>query len=401
MRLAARRSERSTNIWPGFVDALATLLIAIIFLVLIFVLAQFFLNQAISGRDEALDRLRIRVSELADLLALERRTADEQRDDMRRLAQELQVSVALRDDLRTTVEALTGRAERAEAMARSLGKAAEEDKEKILAQLREIADLGRDIEALKALRDELEKKLATASGALERSEAEREEERKRSEARLADERRISESERAQVALLNRQLAALREQLAKISEALEASERKSREQGVEIAQLGGRLNAALASRVQELSRYRSEFFGRLRDVLGRHPGVRVVGDRFVFQSELFFETGSADIGEEGKAKLDQLFATLGEIAPSIPPDIDWILQVEGHTDRVPIFTPRFPSNWDLSLARANSVVQYLIVRGVPPRRLAAAGFGEFHPLDDRNDEIANRRNRRIELRLTQR
>lgn len=390
MALAARRSERSTNIWPGFVDALATLSIAIIFLLLVFVLAQFFLNEAISGRDAALQRLQGRLSELADLLALERRSSEELRDDVKRMAQELQVSVALRDDLKETVQALTSRAERSEAMVQSLGKAAEADKEKILAQLKELANLHQDIEALKALRDELERKVADASGAVEKAETQ-----------IAEERRISESARAQVALLNRQLAALREQLAKIAEALEASERLNKEQKVEIAQLGSRLNVALASKVQELSRYRSEFFGRLREVLGQHAGVRIVGDRFVFQSEIFFETGSADIGEYGRAKLDQLVVTLEQIAATIPKDIDWILQIEGHTDRVPISTARFPSNWELSLARANSVVQHLIGRGIPPQRLAAAGFGEFHPLDDRRDEIANRRNRRIEIRLTQR
>lgn len=390
MPLAARRSERSTNIWPGFVDALATLSIAIIFLLLVFVLAQFFLNEAISGRDAALQRLQGRLSELADLLALERRTSEDLRDDVKRMAQELQVSVALRDDLKETVQALTSRAARSEAMAQSLGKAAEADKERILAQLRELTDLHRDIEALKALRDELERKVADASGAVEKAETQ-----------IVEERRISESARAQVALLNRQLAALREQLAKIAEALEVSERLSKEQKVEIAQLGNRLNAALVSKVQELSRYRSEFFGRLREVLGQHSGVRIVGDRFVFQSEIFFETGSVDIGEFGRTKLDQLVVTLQEIAATIPTDIDWILQIEGHTDRVPIVTARFPSNWELSLARANSVVQHLIGRGIPPQRLAAAGFGEFHPLDDRRDEIANRRNRRIEIRLTQR
>ena len=197
------------------------------------------------------------------------------------------------------------------------------------------------------------------------------------------------------------MAALREQIARLNEALDAAETLAEERGVQIANLGQRLNAALASKVQELSRYRSEFFGRLRQLLGERQGVRVVGDRFVFQSEVLFATGSSELGDEGKAQLGQLAETLLQIAAEIPTDIDWVLRIDGHTDRIPINNWRFPSNWELSTARAVSVVKYLTAQGVPARRLAAAGFGEFHPLDDREDEIAYRRNRRIELKLTQR
>jgi chemotaxis protein MotB len=171
--------------------------------------------------------------------------------------------------------------------------------------------------------------------------------------------------------------------------------------VEIAALGQRLNAALASRVQELARYRSEFFGRLREALGDQPDIRIVGDRFVFQSEVLFETGSAELEAEGQAQLRRVADVLKDVARRIPPDIDWILQVEGHSDRIPIATPLYPSNWELSSARAMSVVRLLIEQGIPAAKLSAAGFGEFHPIGAGNDAAALRRNRRIEIKLTQR
>ena len=439
MAALARRARRSTNIWPGFVDALATLLLVLMFLVMVFVLAQFFLNEALSGRDAALQKLESHVSELADLLGLERAQGAELRLNIAQLSEELQASVTLRDDLNATIEALTLRAESAEQTTKRLNKALEEafatieadntklasqsselaalstraesaeeraarlrkaledafatveaDKAKIQVQVRELAALTQSVAALRALKEELETKITEMSGKLEESEA-----------TMIAERDISESARARLALLNRQMAALREQLAQLSAVLEASEVLSKNQKVQIANLGKRLNAALATKVQELSRYRSEFFGRLREVLGRQPGVRIVGDRFVFQSEVLFASGSAELGEEGQEQLGRLADTLREISMKIPKDIDWILRIDGHTDKVPINTAQFPSNWELSSARAISVVKFLKSREIPANRLVAAGFGEHQPLDDRDDEIGYRRNRRIELKLTQR
>ncbi len=439
MAALARRAQRSTNIWPGFVDALATLLLVIMFLVMVFVLAQFFLNEALSGRDAALQKLESQVSELAELLGLERTQSAELRLNVAQLSEELQASVVLRDDLNATIEALTLRAESAEQTTERLNKALEKafatieadktklasqsselaalstraesaeekaarlrkaledayatveaDKAKIQVQVRELAALTQSVAALRALKEELETKIVEMSGKLGESEA-----------AVIAERDISESARARLALLNRQMAALREQLAQLSAVLDASEALSKKQKVQIANLGKRLNAALATKVQELSRYRSEFFGRLREVLGRQPGVRIVGDRFVFQSEVLFASGSAELGEEGKEQLGRLADTLREISTKIPKDIDWILRIDGHTDKVPINTAQFPSNWELSSARAISVVKFLKSREIPANRLVAAGFGEHQPLDDRDDEIGYRRNRRIELKLTQR
>jgi len=390
MATLARRSRRTTTIWPGFVDALATLLLVVIFLLLMFVLAQFFLNEALSGRDAALDRLRGQVNELAELLALERKASQDLTVNVAQLSAELQTSVRARDDLGATLRALTGRAETAESRAAELAETLAAANETIETQVSRLAALTNDIAALQALKEELERE---AAALVRKSE--------KTESALIEERKVSESTRAQVALLNQQMAALREQIRELTTALAVSEKLAEEQGVQIETLGKRLNAALAGKVQKLSRYRSEFFGRLREVLGDHPGIRVVGDRFVFQSEVLFESGSAELGDAGKEQLGHLAQTLLDIAGRIPSEVNWILRVDGHTDRVPINNWRYPSNWELSSARAISVVKFLTDNGIPSDRLAAAGFGEFQPLDARDDEIAFRRNRRIEIKLTQR
>ena len=411
MTAIARSRQRDTNIWPGFVDALATLLMVIIFLLMIFVLAQFFLGQALSGRDQALVKLQSQVSELAELLSLERRNADDLRNNIAQLSGELQISVALRDDMKTTISRLRLQGKETEQKLATVLAAAETGKTKISAQLEELNSLAQDVTALRALREELEAKIVAMAEKLEQSGktllAEKEISKsaraklKQSGKTLLAERKISKSARAKLALLNQQMAALRQTLAKISQALEVSEKLAADQKIQVSSLGQRLNAALASKVHELSRYRSEFFGRLRKLLGGKKGVRIVGDRFVFQSEVLFAKGSADMGEAGKKRLLQLAQTLREISKDIPPDIDWVLRVDGHTDKDPIHTSRFPSNWELSSARAISVVQFLVSQNLPPNRFAAAGFGEFQPLEKRDDEIAKRRNRRIELKFTQR
>jgi chemotaxis protein MotB len=376
MALLSRRADRRLDIWPGFVDALASLLMVLIFVLLVFVLAQFFLSETLSGRDAALRNLESQVSDLANVLALERRAKDALGEQVNRLTVELQSSLGARQTLEEQVAALTRRAEQAEGVA-----AAKAD---------DVVRLANDIAALQALKSELEKQAATLA---ERSE--------KAEAGLIEERKVADSARAQLALLNQQTAALREQLAALSETLDASEKKAAEQDVQIKALGQRLNAALAGKVQELARYRSEFFGRLREVLGDQPDIRIVGDRFVFSSEVLFAVGSSDLGDAGRTQIQRVADTLKTVAARIPPDIDWILQVEGHTDRVPINTAQFPSNWELSQARAMSVLRLLVENGIPPRRLAAAGYAEYQPIDPGNEEAAYRRNRRIELKLTQR
>lgn len=421
MLAQARRARSATNIWPGFVDALATLLMVIIFLLMIFVVAQFYLNDALIGRDKALDKLNQQVSELAELLSLERRASRDLRNNVAQISAELQSSLAERDNLSTQLSALLGvneslsaaQADLAKAQAARDAIAAERqlltgeleqtyknledanktisvDKETIEVQLKQLATLQQDIVALRALRDELAERVQKAADDAESSAK-----------ALSEEQKISLAAKAQVALLNRQLAALRRQVATLNEALEASEVRDKESQVKIANLGQRLNAALASKVQELARYRSEFFGRLRKVLGNRQDIQIVGDRFVFQSEVLFASGSDELAPNGRLQMAKLGKTLKEISAGIPSDINWVLRVDGHTDRIPIKTLRFPSNWELSTARAISVVKFLVSQGIPANRFAAAGFGEFQPLDARNDEFAFRRNRRIELKLDQR
>ena len=391
------RNQHRTDIWPGFVDALAALLMVIIFLLMVFVIAQFFLNDALTGRDEALERLQVQVSNLADLLSLERQANEELRASTAKLSDELQASISISDGLKKQVKNLKLQAKTAEELAANLKNELAlslsnigANVEIIESQLTQINALRNDVELLKALREELEEKVTQLLSKVSNKDEQ-----------LITEKKLSQTARAQIALLNKQVTALRKQILQIANILEASEKIAKKRRVKIVNLGKRLNAALASKVQELARYRSEFFGRLRDVLGSQPGIRIVGDRFVFQSEVLFSKGSDQLENEGQKQIQQLAGTLKAITVKIPKNIDWILRVDGHTDQIPIRTTRFPSNWELSTARAISVVKFLVQRGISPTNLAATGFGEFQPIDPRDTEEAYIRNRRIELKLTQR
>ncbi|MBJ3774323.1 peptidoglycan -binding protein [Acuticoccus mangrovi] len=342
MPLRSRRREVRADYWPGFVDAMATLLLVIIFLLSLFMLAQFFLSQELSGRESALERLNAQIAELSQLLALERAGSSEQADEVTEMQASLDALMAQRDQLRGQ---LAGETENSEAVN----------------------------EEIASLRARLESEKDLGSDALSR-----------------------------VALLNQQLRALRRQIAALEEALEASEARGEESQTQLADLGRRLNVALAQRVQILNRFRSDFFGRLRDILAERSGIEVVGDRFVFQSEVLFPTGSASLNAAGREELAKLAAELKQLDTEIPDDIDWVLRVDGHTDNRPVSGGgRYASNWELSAARAISVVQDLISEGVPPSRLVAAGFGEFQPLVEGDSPEALEKNRRIELKLTQR
>ncbi len=364
MAQAARR-RGNVNVWPGFVDALASLLLVIIFVLLVFVLTQFYLGEVLSGREQTITRLSRQLNALTDMLDIERSNNAELKVNIGHLTDQLAASTAERDKLQAQV----GQAE---------------------ADRQRVAMLQNDVDALQALKAELEKKVADLGA--QAGEA---------QGQLAQEKQLSAEARAQAALLNQQLEAMRQEIAKLNAALEASETQTTQQKVEIADLGKRLNAALASKVEELERYRSEFFGRLRQIIGDRPGIRVEGDRFVFQSELLFASGSADIGTDGQAQLAQLAQTLVEVTKQIPADINWVLRIDGHTDKVPISTQQFPSNWELSTARAVSVVKFLVAQGLPAEHLAAAGFGEFQPIAKGDDPASLAKNRRIEIRLDQR
>lgn len=361
--MSSRRLRSGDDItWPGFVDALSTLLLVLVFLLSIFALAQFFLANALSGRDAALERLRAQVAELGSLLSLERETSSELRDTIGQLSASLSSLRGERDDLAA-----------------------------------QVGTLDADLASTRA-------RLAEAESLAGKAGAELEEARRRyglAESALADEQALSARARNEVARLQADLTALRQQLSRLEAALAASEQRDRESEATIADLGRRLNVALAGKVEELAGYRSEFFGRLREILGSRDDIRIEGDRFVFQSELLFASGSAALGLEGREQMRRVAAALIEISRVIPADINWIVRVDGHTDRVPISTAEFAGNWELSAARAIAVVQFMISEGVPPTRLAATGFGEYQPIAPGSDPESLRRNRRIELRLTQR
>ena len=341
MALARSRRDRGIDYWPGFVDALSTLLLGIIFLLSVFVVVQFYLSQEVTGKDTALSRLNAQIAQLTDLLSLEKTGKLSLEDQLAQLRAGLSTAEGERDRFRGLYEGLGSGAATAQGRANELTSALEAEK------------------------------------------------------------RINARTLAQVEVLNQQISALRRQLAALEDAVEASEKRDKESQGRIADLGQRLNVALAQRVQELSRYRSDFFGRLRAILGNRPDIRIVGDRFVFQSEIFFDAGQAVLKPEGRAELDKLAAALSELERQIPVEIPWVLRVDGHTDVRPIATPQFPSNWELSSARSIAVVQYLISKGISAQRLVAAGFGEFQPLDTERTDDAFRRNRRIELKLTER
>jgi chemotaxis protein MotB len=430
-----RGGRRSINIWPGFVDALASLLLVVIFVLMVFMIAQYFLSVALSGRDEALTRLEREIDDLAELLSLERSANAALRIDASQLSSELQSSLSVRESLAGQIAALTksrdavqARLAATERVGKDLEdayKVIEVDKEKIEAQLAQLAileklrdDLTRRLQTAEAESAQVDKELADAYTVIEADKEKIKAQLQdiailqslhddlmaklaQTETDVSEQKELTDTAQTQLLLLNRQIMALRQQLASLAITLEAAESANKEQEVQIADLGRRLNVALASKVQELARYRSEFFGRLREVLGNRQDVRIVGDRFVFQSEVLFETGSAELGEAGQRQLGQLARTLNEIAPRIPKNLPWVLRVDGHTDRVPIHTPEFPSNWELSTARAISVVRFLMEQGIAADHLAATGFGEHQPLDPGLSADALRRNRRIELKLTQR
>jgi chemotaxis protein MotB len=339
MALASRSRDSGLNYWPGFVDALSTLVLGIIFLLTVFVVIQFYLTQEVSGKDTALNRLNSQIAELQRILGLEQSGRQNAEDELAAL----RANLAAAEDERDHYRALSEGNGSGDAQSKAAALATQLDAEKKI-----------------------------SSGAL-----------------------------AQVEALNQQIAALRRQLAALQDALNAADAKDKDSQTQITNLGQRLNLALAQRVQELSRYRSDFFGRLRTILGDRPDIRIVGDRFVFQSEVFFDSASSVLKPEGRAELDPLAAALLDLEKKIPSEIAWVLRVDGHTDVRPINSTQFKSNWDLSAARAISVVQYLMSKGVSPQHLVAAGFGEFQPIDPGNTDEAYSRNRRIELKLTER
>ncbi|MEQ8178158.1 MAG: peptidoglycan -binding protein [Amphiplicatus sp.] len=335
--MVRRRRGGEANIWPGFVDGLSTLLLVLMFVLSIFVVAQFYLGEKLTSvkdelatKDSELARLTARINELAEQLGL----AQSEKDQLQQQLLALETTIAEKEA--------------------------------------QIAALG---SAVAASAEELEA-----------------------------ERALTENQKSEIATLNAQLAALRKQLASLQEALDAAEAKDIEQQAQIENLSTRLNAALARKVQELQEVRSRFFEALRAALGDRTDVRVVGDRFVFESDILFGSCSATLGEPGKLELNKLASALLDIQGDIPTEVNWVLRVDGHADAAPLgpsCAQVFDSNLDLSAQRAISVVNYLKERGVPARRLMATGSGSEAPLVSGYSAASLAQNRRIEFKLDER
>ena len=425
MRSPNRYSQESVSIWPGYVDVLSALIMIIIFVLLIFTLSQFILSNILTDQNSELQDLHSQIAEITELLGLEQQKNEEMNTQIAALSTEIDTLITENTNLEGDIDYLNEKRV--------------EDFQEIEFQLKTIASLQQDINALRDLRQQLEKEISSTVAALEREQQVTATLRDRSktlEAQLASEqektilaqkdidqrdiriealsaligeqqqaldhqRSLTADARAEVALLTQKINQLREQLREIADALRLSEIDRQQQKEEIGDLGRRLNIELARRVNDLEQYRSEFFGRLREILSDNPLIRVEGDRFLLQAELLFPSGNADLSEPGKQELEALADVLKDIIPAIPDDLQWILRIDGHTDRVPINSSRYSSNWELSTARAVSVVRYLASRGIPEERMAAAGFSKFHPIDPAETSEAYRINRRIEIKLTSR
>ncbi len=419
----ARRTASPITAWPGYVDVLSALLMVVIFVLMIFVVAQFLLSEVLYGQKNELIRLHNQVNELVEMLGLEKEKSGQLTAQVARLSDSI---IALSEDREILMSQV------ADYSAQS-----EEDQAEIKQQMLIIASLNEDISALRQVREKLEQEvgdLAATLAARDREVSVLRDRSMRLAARLADktettllaqekmeeqdiriqalsavlesqkqaiekEQQLSASARSEVTLLSEQISRLREQLEVITAALARAKEAGEEKDEKIEDLGRQLNIALARKVHELTRYRSEFFGRLKEILGDNPAIVIRGDRFVFQAELLFASGSATLGDAGKQHLAALAETLILVAKKIPDDINWILRIDGHSDKVPINNEFFASNWELSTARAVSVVRFLSGQGIAEKRMAAAGFSKYHPIDPADTKEAYQKNRRIEIKLT--
>ncbi|MGB0396607.1 MAG: peptidoglycan-binding protein [Candidatus Puniceispirillaceae bacterium] len=365
--------------WPGFVDALASLLMVFVFVLMVFVLIQANLAYRLSGQDASLSALRQELAQLGELLSLEREAGSVLSADLARTSAQLAIAEEQNNSLTAQLEQLT----------RQLASESA-DKRRLQA----------DLDAEKAALADLQAHSLARTKAFEEQLSQTSQRLAAQTQSLGQQTRRADTASAEVARLTTAMESLRSELSRLRALLAEREKQAEEDKIAIANLGKALNSALANKVQELRRFRSEFFGRLRDVLEGRSDVKIVGDRFVFQSEVLFAPGQASIGEEGQKQLAQIAAALTEIIREIPDDIPWILQIDGHTDDVPV-SGVYADNWDLSTERALSVVRFMIREGVPASRLSASGYGEFQPIATGNSVEDRQKNRRIELKLTQR
>ena len=370
------RKKQLDYTWPGFVDALSSLLMVIIFVLMIFVLSQFFLSKKMSGQDEALLELKNNLIDLSQLLSLERDTTTE-------LTAQLSI---LETKIDTIKENLTKE--------KQITKQYEEE---LRGKKNIIALNESEIINLKKL---LEDKIKNTSK-LETNISDLKNEADKKDKEIKDKEKIINSSKEEISQLISASLKLKNKLSQLQTLLSAYKAKDKKENIKTLNLGRDVNSALARRVEELEKFKSDFFGRVRELIKGRKEIRVVGDRFVFQSEVLFSLGSDELGTEGKLEMQKLAATLMEIEKSLPTDIDWILQIEGHTDSLPVKKGQtYKDNWELSTKRALSVLRFLIKQGISPSRLSASGYGSFQPIDKKNTKSARMKNRRIEMKITQ-
>jgi chemotaxis protein MotB len=396
-----RRIGAADYTWPGYVDALTTLLMVMIFLLSVLSVAQFSLSDALSNKDSAIDRLNKQVGDLANLLSVEKSASQDLKRDIDRLDLQLQATRAERDRLGASLDSAhqqadalkierDGLSERLTSLLAENNRLSQALSGAVKDAAIKSADMQKEVERQRLELTRLAAALAAAN-----------QEKGKFFGDLTEQEKLTAEQKASVIRLTAELNALKSELSRLSAALDIADVKAKEQQTQIVDLGQRLNRALASKVEELARYRSEFFGKLREALSGQKDVQVVGDRFVFQSEVLFPPSSAELQPAGEQQLADMAKRLVDIASRIPRDINWVLQVDGHTDSKPISTPQFPSNWELSAARAIAVVKFLNSQGIPNERLVAAGYGEYQPIAPGTDPASRAKNRRIELKLTNR
>ena len=378
MARSRSRTRRSADIWPGFVDAISTLLLVLIFLLTIFISSEFLLSKLLTNKDDALEDLNVQIYQLSELLSLEKRENKDLTSTISKLNDKLNDSSVTSDLLSMEFSNLKNKNIELNSLLNSL---------KASTSLIKKENKNLDIKNSN-IESELKKLLSTLKAT------------KVNLIKAEEEVKLSEAAKNQVSLLNMQVAELREQLNIIQNLLDINLENIKKKDIQIVELGRKLNTALAVKVGELTQYKSEFFGRLRSILGNRDDIQIVGDRFIFQSEVLFASGSAEVAIEGVLELTKLSKILLDITKDIPTDIPWVLQIQGHTDQNPINTPLYPSNWELSAARAISVGRVLISSGVSSDKISVAGFAEFQPLEFGNSASSFRKNRRIEIKLTQ-
>lgn len=418
-----RRIFSPVSAWPGYVDVLSALLMVVIFVLMIFTIIQFIFGNVLNSQKNELTQLHGQVGELTKLLGLETQKT-------------LQLKTRV-TQLSDTIAVLSENKERLTAELADYSAQSDNDKSEIKKQLLTIASLNEDISTLGKVKDDLEKRVSNLAGFLSKSQYEAAELRDRSKvlsAKLADKiertilsqkkiekqniriqalisvvesqskaiasgKQLSANIRAEVNQLTKQILSLKDQLNLISNALAMTKDQVEQKKETIKKLGKKLNIALAKKINELEKYQSEFFRQLKKNVGSNPAVKIKGDRFIFQAGLLFTSGSANLGQNGSTHLSALARTLREVTDKIPGTINWILRIDGHSDKIPIHNQEFASNWELSTARAVSVVRFLSKHGVPEKRMAAAGFSKYHPIDPDDSPDAYKKNRRIEIKLT--